>query len=128
MGLTRIGSLRNTIAFIPREHRGPSLFSARRHYSHLIVRPDCRRLVTSNRKCLDKYLLLAEEQWQIHRISERLEYLEKLDEQYPISNETALMFERLDKQTTEIFKHCESKCRKITKIDGEYSLSSKYWH
>ena len=36
--------------------------------------------------------------------------------------------EILDKQVIEIQRGAESKCRRIFKIDGEYSLVAKYWH
>ncbi len=69
-----------------------------------------------------------EEQWKYHRIDERLEQLQALQDEYPVSEERVRALERIDVQTTEIFKCGENNCRKIAKIDGEYSLVGKYWH
>ena len=69
-----------------------------------------------------------EEQWKYHRIDERLEQLQALQDEYPVSEERVRALERIDVQTTEIFKCGENNCRKIAKIDCEYSLVGKYWH
>jgi hypothetical protein len=114
------------------DHRGfiidISTRSAIGLYAHLVVRPDCRRLTTKNRQCLEKYLEIVEEQWKIHRVNERLEYLTYLCHSYPAPPHVIAALERLDKQIEEIFKHAENNCRKIAKIDGEFSIPAKYWH
>jgi hypothetical protein len=97
-------------------------------YAHLIVRPDCRRLVNSNKRCADRYRQLVEEQWKRHRIMERLEALEALEVEYPVSPEHERKLAVLDNQIREIATYGEANCRKITKIDGEFSLATKYWH
>lgn len=97
-------------------------------FHHHIVLPDCRRLVNSNKKCVERYLSIVEEQWKYHRIDERLEQLHALKDEYPVSEERAKALERIDVQTTEILRCGETNCRKIAKIDGEYSLVGKYWH
>jgi hypothetical protein len=61
-------------------------------------------------------------------MDERLEKLTALQDEYPVSKEHAAALERIDVQATDIFKCGESNCRKIAKIDGEYSLPSKFWH
>jgi hypothetical protein len=66
-------------------------------YAHLIVRPDCRRLVNSNKKCADKYRRLVEEQWSRHRIIERLEALDSLDLEYPVPADAEKKIGILDK-------------------------------
>jgi hypothetical protein len=97
-------------------------------FAHLIVRPDCRRLVNSNKQCAETYPALMEEQFKIHRIQERLDQLTALDLTYPVEEKHAQALERLGIQITQIQTHCKDNCRKITKIDGEYSLPAKYWH
>ena len=93
-----------------------------------IVLPDCRRLANSNKKCVDKYLEIVEQQWRYHKMDERIEGLNALQSEYPVSVERAKALERIDVQATEIFTCRENNCRKIAKIDGEYSLVGKYWH
>jgi hypothetical protein len=74
------------------------------------------------------YRRIVEEQFSRHRILERLEAVEKYTCAYPVPPEVEIVLERLDRQVIEIQKGAESKCRKIFKIDGEYSLVTKYWH
>jgi hypothetical protein len=96
-------------------------------YAHLIVRPDCRRLVNSNKRCAEKYRQLVEEQWSRHRIIERLEALDALGLEYPVPSEYEHKLGILNKQMKDIALYGEANCRKIAKIDGEYSMASKYW-
>jgi hypothetical protein len=93
-----------------------------------IVLPDCRRLVNSNKQCVEKYLEIVEQQWKYHRMEDRLVALTTLQDDYPVAKERSEALERLDVQATEILRCGEKNCRKIAKIDGEYSIVSKYWH
>ena len=69
-----------------------------------------------------------EAQWEIHRIEHRLRALASIETTFPVSDDLSMRLEKLDKQIGEIMKYAEKNCRKITKIDGEYSLPTKYWH
>lgn len=97
-------------------------------FAHLIVRPECRRLVTSNEACLARYLQLVEGEWQYHQMNERLARLTARKQSFPVPDNYTRALEKLDKQMSQIFKFGEKNCRKITKIDGVYNLPGKYWH
>ena len=77
---------------------------------------------------METYLGIVEEQWKIHRIEERLEALSQENLSYPVSAEFIQALERIDNQIGEIWQHAEKNCRKITKIDGNYSVTAHYWH
>ena len=47
-------------------------------FAHLIVCPECRRLVNSNKYCAEHYRAVVEAQWDRHQILERLDRLEAL--------------------------------------------------
>ncbi len=97
-------------------------------YTHRIVRPDCRRLVMAHFQSVIKYRQIVCDQCKRHRIFERLSLLDEYTHSYPVPPEIQRKLEILDQQCTQIQKHAESKCRKIFKIDAEYSLTMKYWH
>ena len=84
--------------------------------------------MNSNRYCVERYRTVVEAQWDRHRILERLERLEALEEEYPVDPVHTKQLARLDVQMEEIAKCGESRCQKVCKIDGEYSLPTKYWH
>jgi hypothetical protein len=69
-----------------------------------IVLPDCRKLINLNKKCVDRYLAIVEVQWKYHRMEERLESLNALQDEYPVSKEQATALEKIDVQAVEIFK------------------------
>jgi hypothetical protein len=97
-------------------------------YLHRIIRPDCRRLITAHVASVATYRCIVEEQFTRHRILERLESVEKYTCAYPVPPEVEIALECLDAQVIEIQKSAESRCRRIFKIDEEYSLVAKYWH
>jgi hypothetical protein len=81
-------------------------------FAHLVVRPDCRWLVNSNRQCADKYRSLMEEQFKIHRIQERLEQLTALNLNYPVEEKHSQALEYVS-----VFK--SPRYRPIVKITAE---------
>lgn len=97
-------------------------------FLHRIIRPDCRRLIMAHAASVATYRRIVEDQFKRHRILERLEAVEAHTCSFPAPPEVEIALERLDRQVIEIQKGAESKCRRIFKIDGEYSLVAKYWH
>jgi hypothetical protein len=99
------------------------------NFEQRIVYPPCRRLNTKIRGVVERYGKLAEAQFAVHRISERLDRLELImGHSYPPSPEHQRAMEILDKQVVEIQRHCENKCRKIYRADLAFSAPVKLWH
>ena len=99
-------------------------------FLHRAVRPVSRRLVTSNKRCVANYTRITEEQFDIHRIDERLTAIQNLVKicGYPIPQWLEQMAQKLYTQMDEISKHSEKKCRKILRPASEYSLPIQYWY
>jgi hypothetical protein len=103
--------------------------SAIGNFEQKIVYPACRRLNTRVDRVMERYGQLAEEQFRIHRIMERLDKLEReMGDTYPPSAEHTRAMDKLDSQVVEIQHHCEKKCRKIYRGDAAFSVPIKVWN
>ena len=93
-------------------------------------RPVSRRLVTSNKRCVNTYIRIKEEQFDIHRIDERLTAIQNLVKicEQPIPRWLEQMTQKLYTQMDEIAKHSEKKCRKILRPAADYSPPIQYWY
>eukprot|EP00956_Cyclotella_meneghiniana_P013588 scaffold19721_cov38-Cyclotella_meneghiniana.AAC.6 len=93
-----------------------------------IVRPACRRLTSSNQQSVDNYLREMERQWDIHRMDQRLAAIELASAGVtPLPPETAAAAEKLDRQASEIQRHCEKHCRKIYRSEIPCSPEVSLW-
>jgi hypothetical protein len=103
--------------------------SAIGNFEQKIMYPACRRLNSRVESVMERYWQLAEEQFAVHRIMERLDRLEgAMAGKYPPSEEHSAATDKLDKQVTEIQRHCEKKCRKIYRGDAAFSVPIKVWN
>ena len=84
-------------------------------YQHKVVYPPCRRLSTTNKQSVSRYVHQLERQMYIHRMEERLGDLAASVSTYPASPEQQLTAERLDSQLIEMQRFSEKKCRNIMK-------------
>jgi hypothetical protein len=75
-------------------------------FAHLIVRPECRRLVTSNEACLARYLQLVEGEWQYHQMNDA--WLDLLPRNSPFQSPTT---------TPEHSKSSINKCHKYSSLE-----------
>jgi hypothetical protein len=99
------------------------------NFEQRIVYPPCRRLNTKIKGVVERYGRLAEEQFAVHRILERLDRLEQLmGHTYPPSAAHQKAMDRLDQQVVEIQRYCEKNCRKIYRADLAFSAPVKLWH
>ena len=93
-----------------------------------VVRPQARRLSTSNRKAFRKYNVMLESKVEEHKLESRLERLAGLCVQYPVAEDVQKELEVLDQQTKELQVHCERKCRHIYRPELEFSGPVQEWN
>lgn len=96
-----------------------------------IVYPKCRRLRTTNPKSVENYVKEMDRQFSIHRIDQRMDAIISSSDGLAldaIPQSIALRHERLDVQTVEIQRHCESGCRPIYNTDAPFSPEYALWH
>lgn len=95
-----------------------------------ICRPVSRRLVTSQQDSVRRYNKKVREQFEIHRILERLNAVDKMTRYcgYPLPGWLCAMIIKLYKQMTEIKVHVEKKCRKILRPESDFSPTIQMWY
>ena len=74
-----------------------------------------RRLKSTHPKHTKEYAKLMKEQWKTHKIDERLLKLSKMFDTEGPTNANVIALNTIDKQITEIMKHSEKKCSKISR-------------
>lgn len=93
-----------------------------------IVRPECRRLISTNPGAVAAYIAEMDRQFDIHRIEARQQALvDKTEGMFPIPEMYQLKSERLDIQVGQIQLHCESGCRMIYRPDSPFSPDYSLW-
>ena len=123
-----------TFAESPGDHRSfiidistRSLFG---EFRFKICRPVSRQLVTSQQQSVVRYNKIVREQFDIHRIVERLNAVDKMTRYcgYPSPNWLRAMIIKLYKQMTEIRVHAEKDCRKILRPESNFSPTIQMWY
>jgi hypothetical protein len=93
-----------------------------------IVRPHCRRLISTNPGAVAAYTAEMDRQFDIHRIEMRQQAIEDATEGlFPIPEEYQVLSEMLDVQVGQIQLHSESKCRMIYRTDSPFSPHYSLW-
>ncbi len=116
-----------TFAESPGDHRSFIIniltCSLLREFRFKICRPVSRRLVTSQHQSVIRYNKTVREQFEIHRIVESLNAVDKMMRycEYPSPNWLRAMIIKLYKQMTEIRVHAEKDCRKILRPESNFS-------
>jgi hypothetical protein len=123
-----------TFADSPGDHRSLcfdiSTCSLLGEFKHKICRPVSRRLVTSQQSSVKRYNEIVREQFDIHRIVERMEAVDKMTRYcgYPSLGWLRAMIIKLYKQMTEIRVHAKKNCRKILRPESDYSPTIQMWY
>jgi hypothetical protein len=118
----------------PGDHRSLcfdiSTFSLLGKFRYKVCRPVSRRLVTSQPSLVKRYNKIIREQFEIHRIVERLDAVDKMTRYcgYPSPGWLCAMIIKLYKQMTEIRVHAEKKCWKILRPESDFSLTIQMWY
>ena len=88
-----------------------------------ISRPAGRRLVMSQPQAVNRYNQIVEEQFEIHRIEERMNAVDNLTRMCGRPGPLWLkaMIIKLYKQMDEIRIHAEKKCRKLLTLASDFS-------
>ena len=99
-------------------------------YRYKVCRPVSRRLIMSQQESVDEYNRIVQEQFDQHRIPERLDAVDKMTRYcgLPTPNFLQAMIIKLYRQMTEIRVHAEKKCRKILRPDCDYSPTIQMWY
>ena len=76
------------------------------------------------------YTKKVHEQFKIHRILERLDAVDKMTRYcgYPSPGWLRAMIIKLYKQMTEIRVHAKKKCRKILRLESDFSPTIQMWY
>jgi hypothetical protein len=84
----------------------------------------------SQQGAVDKYNRIVQEQFERHRIAERLNAVDKITQYcgFPTPNFLQAMIINLYRQMTEIRVHAEKKCQKILRPDSDYSPTVQMWY
>jgi hypothetical protein len=92
-------------------------------FRYKICRPVSRRLVTSQVDSVKRYNEIVREQFEIHRILERMDAVDKMAKYCgnPAPRWLRSMIIKLYKQMTEIRIHAKKKCRKILRPESDFS-------
>ena len=95
-----------------------------------IVRPLGRRLVSTQPRSVERYNEIVEKQFQLHRVPERMEAVDKLSRicGSPTPPWLRSMMIKLYQQMDEIRVHAEKKCRKFLTPAAGYSPVIHHWY
>jgi hypothetical protein len=95
-----------------------------------IFRPVSRWLVTSQADSVKRYNKIVQEQFEIHKIVERMDAVDKMTKYCgnPSPRWLRSMIIKLYKQMTEIRIHAEKKCRKILWPESNFSPTVQMWY
>jgi hypothetical protein len=99
-------------------------------FRYKICHPVSRRPVTSQADSVRRYNKIVREQFEVHRIVERMDAVDKMTQycKYPAPRWLRAMIIKLYKQMTEIRIHAEKKCRKILCPECNYSPTIQMWY
>ncbi len=99
-------------------------------FKHKICCPVSRRLVTSQQSSVKRYNKIIREQFDIHRIAERMEGVDKMKRYcgYPSPGWLRAMTIKLYKQMIEIGLHAKKNCRKVLWPESNYSPTIQMWY
>ncbi len=99
-------------------------------FRYKVCRPVSQWLVTSQPDLVRRYNDIVPEQFEIHRISERLDAVDEMTRycEYPSPGWLLAMIIKLYKQMTEIRVHAKKKCRKILWPDSNFSPTIQMWY
>ena len=123
-----------TFAESPGDHRSLIIDISTRsllgEFRFKICRPVSRRLVTSQQQSVDRYNKIVRDQFDIHRIVEQLDAVDKMTRYcgYPSPKWLRSMIIKLYKQMTEIRVHAEKDCRKILRPESDFSPTIQMWY
>jgi len=123
-----------TFAESPGDHRSFIINISTRsllgEFRFKICRPLSRGLVTSQQQSVDRYNKIVREQFDIHRIVERLNAVDKMTRYcgYPLPKWLRAMIIKLNKQMTEIRVHPEKDCRKILRPESNFCPTIQMWY
>jgi hypothetical protein len=95
-----------------------------------VCRPVSRRLVTSQQQSVDRYNKIVKDQFDTHRIVERMNAIDKMTWYcgYPSPLWLHTMITKLYKQMTEIRVHVEKDCQKILQPESDFSPTIQMWY
>ena len=98
-------------------------------FQHKIVKPVARRVTTKQPSSIAEYNRIVEEQFSIHRISARMDAIERLLDTCgkPTPPFLRQFINTIHRQIDEIRTHAERKCRKIHRCALEFSPPVQYW-
>ena len=99
-------------------------------FRYKVCRPISRHLIMSQQGSADEYNRIVHEQFDQHRIVERLDAVDKMTRYcgFPAPNFLRAMIIKLYRQMTEIRIHAEKKCGKILRPDSDYSPTVQMWY
>jgi hypothetical protein len=99
-------------------------------FRYKICHPISRQLVTSQADSVRRYNKIVREQFEIHRIVERMDAVVKMTRYcgYPAPRWLQAMIIKLYKQMTEIRIHAKKRCRKILCPECNYSPTIQMWY
>ncbi len=99
-------------------------------FKHKICRPVSRRLVISQQSSVKRYNKIVCKQFDIHRIVERMEAVDKMTRYcgYPSPGWLRAMIIKLYKQMTGIRVHAEKNCKKILRPESDYISTIQMWY
>jgi hypothetical protein len=88
------------------------------------------RLVTSQKQSVDRCNMIVRDQFDTHRIVERMNTINKMTRycSYPSPPWLCAMITKLYKQMTEIRVHTEKDCRKILQPESNFSPTKQMWY
>ncbi len=123
-----------TFAESPGNHRS-LLFNISTHsllgeHKYKVCHPVSRRLVTSQPSSIKRCNKIVREQFEIHRIVERMAAVDKMTRYcgYPLSRWLQSMIIKLYNQMTKIRVHAKKNCRKILQPESDYSPTVQIWY
>jgi hypothetical protein len=95
-----------------------------------VCRPINRCLVTSQQQSVDRYNTIVRDQFDTHRIVERMNVINKMTRfcGYPSPPWLRTMITKLYKQMTEIRVHAEKDCQKILQPESNFSPTIQMWY
>ncbi len=99
-------------------------------FRYKICCPVSHQSVTSQADSVKRYNEIVREQFEIHRIVERMDAVDKMTKycRNPSPRWLCLMIIKLYKQMTEIRIHTEKKCRKILRPESGFSPTVQMWY